>query len=597
MNSKLKLLANENISFPYPCLSFDLEAEKGRDRINAFAAIRSDTQECICFREGNLQTALEKLDNFAQGTSFLLGHNLIDFDLPYLKALTPGLRLLKLPLIDTLWLSPLAFPKNPYHRLVKHYKDAGLERAQTNDPELDARITLELFADEISELEASDPNLLSAWHWLTGTNRNMPGFDLFFSHLRHSKRPSNQDAREAISRLLKNRACATQADAMMKDVSRLGWSFAYALAWLSVSGTDSVMPPWVRHQFPEAGGLVRALRDEACGDSRCKWCVERHDARRELSRWFGFSGFREEPSCEDGTSMQRAIVEKNMAGNHVLGIMPTGTGKSLCYQVPALSRYYKTGALTVVISPLVALMADQVEGLSGKGISSCVTVNGLLSMPERAEALEQVRLGNASMLIISPEQLRSRSLRRALDQREIGSWVIDEAHCLSKWGHDFRPDYRYLGRFIRDKARREGSDIPPVLCLTATAKPDVIGEITDYFRDKLGIYLDVFNGGTHRPNLEFEVIPTTEAKKFSDIYQIIERHLPQGSSEGAIVYCATRAQTEEVARFLAGKQIATGYFHAGLPPRSQKERTAEFYQRRPAGYRRHKRIRHGNRQA
>ena len=562
-------------TFTPSCVSLDLEV--GRNgRINAFAAVRPDTEQPVLFRDGNLRAALEKLDDFAQGTSFLLGHNLIDFDLPYLKALKPGLRLLKLPLIDTLWLSPLAFPKNPYHRLVKHYKDAGLERAQTNDPELDARITLELFADEISELEASDPDLLSAWHWLTGTNRNMPGFDLFFSHLRHSKRPSNQDARDAISRLLKNRSCATQTDAMMKDISRLAWSFAYALAWLSVSGADSVMPPWVRHQFPEVGGLVRALRDEACGDSSCKWCVERHDARRELSRWFGFSGFREEPSCEDGTSMQQAIVEKNMAGNHVLGIMPTGTGKSLCYQVPALSRYYKTGALTVVISPLVALMADQVEGLSGKGISSCVTVNGLLSMPERAEALEQVRLGNASMLIISPEQLRSPSLRRALDQREIGSWVIDEAHCLSKWGHDFRPDYRYLGRFIRGKAKREGSDVPPVLCLTATAKPDVIGEITDYFRDKLGIYLDVFNGGTHRPNLEFEVIPTTEAKKFSDIHQIIERHLPQGSSEGAIVYCATRARTEEVARFLAGKQIATGYFHAGLPPEAKKNAQQSF---------------------
>ena len=99
-----------------------------------------------------------------------------------------------------------------------------------------------------------------------------------------------------------------------------------------------------------------------------------------------------------------------------------------------LSRYDKTGALTVVISPLVALMADQVAGLESRGIGSCVTVNGLLSMPERANALERVRLGDAGILIISPEQLRSVSLRRVLDQREIGSWVLDEAHCLSRWG-------------------------------------------------------------------------------------------------------------------------------------------------------------------
>ena len=201
--------------------------------------------------------------------------------------------------------------------------------------------------------------------------------------------------------------------------------------------------------------------------------------------------------------MQQSIAETAMAGKHVLGIMPTGAGKSLCYQVPALSRYEKTGALTVVISPLVALMADQVAGLEARGISSCVTINGLLSMPERTEALDRVRLGDASILIISPEQLRNRSLRRVLDQREIGAWVMDEAHCLSRWGHDFRPDYRYVGRFIRKKAGEE--PIPPVLCLTATAKPDVIEEITLYFQEKLGVCLNVFNGGTHRPNLVFEV--------------------------------------------------------------------------------------------
>ena len=166
-------------------------------------------------------------------------------------------------------------------------------------------------------------------------------------------------------------------------------------------------------------------------------------------------------------------------------------------------------------------MADQVLGLERKGVFSAVTINGLLSMPERSDALDKVRLGDASMLIISPEQLRSVSVRRVLEQREIGYWVLDEAHCLSKWGHDFRPDYRYIGRFIRERAGDEA--VPPVLCLTATARPDVMSDIVDYFSDELNTGLRVFDGGSHRSNLEFAVAKTTEGEKFDHTYQIILR--------------------------------------------------------------------------
>ena len=263
-----------------------------------------------------------------------------------------------------------------------------------------------------------------------------------------------------------------------------------------------------------------------------------------------------------------------MAGEHLLGILPTGAVKSLCYQLPALSRYDKTGALTVVISPLVALMADQVAGLEARGIGSCVTVNGLLSMPERANALERVRLGDAGILIISPEQLRSVSLRRVLDQREIGCWVLDEAHCLSKWGHDFRPDYRYVGRFIRERA---GDDpAPPVLCLTATAKPDVKAEIIEYFREELGIDLKVFDGGARRTNLEFVVVPTRGSAKFDDIYGLLQEDLPDHVPGGAIIYCATRRHAEEVGQFLQEKGVSADYFHAGLPPETKKNVQERF---------------------
>ncbi len=398
--------------------------------------------------------------------------------------------------------------------------------------------------------------------------------DRLFCQLRGRDRPTQAEAGAAIGRRLKNAACATWARDVVADVDQLGWPLAYALAWLSVAGGNSVMPPWVRHQFPQAGRLVRRLRDTACADPACGWCRERHDAGRELKRWFGHDGFRPEPADAHGGSMQQAVVEEAMAGKHVLGILPTGTGKSLCYQIPALSRYDKTGALTVVISPLVALMADQVAGLERRGIGCCVTVNGLLSMPERGDALDRTRLGDAGILLISPEQLRSRSLRRVLDQREIGAWVLDEAHCLSRWGHDFRPDYRYVGRFIREKAG--DGPIPPVLCLTATAKPDVIGDIARHFRDELDIELAVFDGGAERANLAFEVIPTTGGEKFSDILQVLTAHLPPDAPGGAIVYCATRQQSEDVAEYLQVKGVAADRFHAGLPPETKKEVQRRF---------------------
>ncbi len=146
--------------------------------------------------------------------------------------------------------------------------------------------------------------------------------------------------------------------------------------------------------------------------------------------------------------------------------------------------------------------------------------------------------------------------------------MLDEAHCLSKWGHDFRPDYRYVGRFIREKAGQ--NPIPPVLCLTATAKPDVMADIKQHFRDELGVRLKVFDGGAHRTNLAFTVVPTTGGEKFSHIHRILMSDLPQETPGGAIVYCATRRQTEEVAEFLQDKEIAADYFHAKLPPETKK---------------------------
>ena len=573
---------------PHRVASIDLEVDRQNGRIRAFAAVRSDRDQTLIFNRGNLAAALRDLDDFVNGVDFLLGHNLIGFDLPHLAAAKSSLRLLRLPAVDTLKLNPLAFPRNPYHHLVKHYQDPQLKQGRLNDPELDARLALELFRDQCDALEAvggDNPELLLAWHWLTTASGDRAKSDAFsenerigcsgfFRALRRSHRPSGIEARTAIRGLLKGNACENHGQDVEQNIDHGGWPLAYALAWLSVAGGNSVMPPWVRHQFPEAGRFVRRLRDKPCGRPDCEWCGERHDPRKELNRWFGFDHFIPEPAGADGRPMQQSICEAAMAGDHVLGILPTGTGKSLCYQIPALSRYDKIGALTVVISPLVALMADQVAGLEARGITSCVAINGLLSMPERADALDRVRLGDAAIVLVSPEQLRSQSFRRVLDQREIGAWVLDEAHCLSRWGHDFRSDYRYIGRFIREKAGQE--PFPPVICLTATAKPDVVADIRQHFHAELGIQLRVFDGGAQRTNLDFVVVQTTEPEKFAHIHQILMADLPQHTPGGAIVYCATQRQTEEAAQFLQLKDIAAEHFHAGLSPETKKDVQQRF---------------------
>ena len=563
------------------CLSLDLEVGKRSERIHALAAVWQDGGEGWSrtrVSKARLAPCLEEIDQFAAGADCLLGHNLIRFDIPHLRAVAPDLRLLHLPVVDTLGSAHWRFRPTPTTTWSSTTTTQVSFAASATIPWKMRGTPSASSATNGGALSRGDPDLLAAWHWLVTRTMPLPeeqGFDRVFTEVRGCQRPSDAEAMVALDRLLDGNACATAKRAATGAKPVEGWPLAYALAWLSVAGGNSVMPPWVRHQFPEAGRLVRRLRDVACESPDCAWCSERQDAGKELRRWFDFTDYRSEPATKEGGSMQQAIVETNLAGRHVLGLLPTGAGKSLCYQVPALSRHDRIGALTVVISPLVALMADQVTGMEKRGIASCVTVNGLLSMPERADALQRVRLGDAAIVLVSPEQLRNRSFRHALAQREIGAWVVDEAHCLSRWGHDFRPDYRYIGRFIRESAG-ESAAPPPIMCLTATAKPDVVRDICSYFREQLDIELAVFDGGAERDNLEFEVMQTDAARKDDDIHAVLDARLASDAPGGAIVYCATRRRTEEVAEFLSRKGLVAAHFHAGLSPETKKDTQQRF---------------------
>ena len=572
-----------------------LDLETGADgRVHKIGALRpgaGDGRELR--REGrfDLGRVLADLTDFAGEARWIIGHNLLGHDLPTLRALAPALALLRRPIIDTLYLSPLVFPQNPYHRLVKDYQ---LVRDSLADPVADCRLAARVLREQGEEFArrlAADPSeaaLLAVYRFCfqgaTLLDDNPTGGDGIAAVFRllGAPLPTVQQARDTLLAHWQERACTTTAPRLIldhiKDV-RLRPALAYAAAWLTVAGGNSVLPPWVRQRFPATAGLLRALRELPCGAPDCAWCREAHDPDRQLTRWFGFDAFRPQPATAGGASLQRAVVTHGIAGRSLLAILPTGGGKSLCFQLPALMRYVRRGTLTVVISPLQALMKDQVDNLVRKtGATNAAALYGLLTPPERGDVMERVRLGDIAILYLSPEQLRNRSVAAMLASREISCWVFDEAHCLSKWGHDFRPDYLYASRFIRTLAERQQVRVPPVDCFTATAKQDVTEEILAHFRDELGLTLTPFEGGVERDNLAFEVQLAGPHEKDARIHAILTEHLggPAAPGGAAIVYAARRKRTEALAERLRREGWAVEAFHAGLDAPDKKRIQAAF---------------------
>lgn len=570
----------------YPCLILDLETvppKEGKpERIFMIGALRPDTGDMLEIRiskQSDWYTALDRLDKLSRGAEFVLGHNILSHDLPILQGQAPRLVLHGLPVIDTLRLSPLAFPQNPYHRLIKDYK---LIQGSLNSPLADCRSAWALFLDQraaFSRLSEINPMELFCYQSLL-TLSTGNGLDAFFADLTEQAPLSPKDLKSLIPTLLREsdpvrgrdlKVCKSSLDKILcEDLRQEDWPFAYALAWLRVSGGNSVLAPWVRHQFPEVGRLIRELRDIPCGKEDCTYCMTTHDPRAELKRYFGFDDFRSEKL---GQSLQHDIVLSAMRGENVLAILATGGGKSLCYQLPALNRFHRNGSLTVVISPLQSLMKDQVDGLLERNIQCSAALNGLLTLPERADVLEKIQMGDVGILFVSPEQFRNKAFHRAIKQRQIGAWIFDEAHCLSEWGNDFRPDYLYVARFIREFT--EKNLLSPIGCFTATAKLDVQAQILDHFKKELGIDFEVYSGTPERGNLEFDVLPCRQDEKWPQVHALLENHIG-GKEGGAVIFVSTRKNAETLSAFLVAQNWRCRYFHAGLPPHEKKDIQDDF---------------------
>ena len=557
-------------------LLLDIEVNE-KDEIYAVGAVLGERTFQTPAKKKVDPGILKELDAFCGEARFVLGHNILTHDIPRLQRIAPSLRLFSRPGIDTLFLSPLAYPANPYHRLIKNYQ---IVRDSINDPVQDALLAGKVFAEQWDALVLqyqSNPDVPLLYRGFLAADENLAGTAEALACM-GIPLLAGDDLLEAFSWLARKYACSSAVDNLLVQLTDGALPLpplAYVTAWLSVSGGNSVLPPWVRHQFPRVPVILHQLRENFCRHPDCEYCRHHHNPQKYLLDYYGFPSFRAEPATEDGESLQEEIVTAAARGHSIFATLPTGGGKSLCYLLPALMRYHRRNMLTIVISPLQALMKDQVDNFSRfTGTKIAAALYGMLTMPERAEVLEGVRLGDIGILLVSPEQLRNKSFLATISQREIGAWVFDEAHCLSKWGHDFRPDYLYAIRFIREFAEREKVGVPPVQCFTATAKKDVKSEIIDILQRELGLRMVQFVGGHERTNLHYEVHEVDRYEKYQAILDILRsRYEGHGS---AVIYCATRKGTEKLAEYLQQHGYVADAFHAGLEP-SLKKRIQESF--------------------
>ena len=467
---------------------------------------------------------------------FVCGHNIVRHDARFLWPDGTA----EVCLVDTLCISPILFPEHPYHHLLK---DDKLVSEQVNNPVNDCLKARDLLLDELSAWQRLPPERQTVLAALLAGKDDFDGFLRMVGAADEIVTDKTE-----LAELIRSAydGCICRHADVAGLIATHPVELAYALSLAATTDRRSLTPGWVLHQYPAVEQVLDALCNAPCHRPDCPYCRTNFGLHENLKAFFGYDDFR----TYAGEPLQERAARAAVEGDSLLAIFPTGGGKSLTFQLPALMAGRAVHGLTVVISPLQSLMKDQVDNLAERGITDAVFINGLLDPISRAEAFSRVSDGSASLLYIAPESLRSATVERILMHRHVVRFVIDEAHCFSAWGQDFRVDYLHIGPFISRYMQQKGGQCVPVSCFTATAKQKVVQDICDYFRQTIGAELRLFTSSASRTNLHYSVIHTeTDADKYARL-----RALLSCCDCPAIVYVSRTKRTRE----LAGKLTADG---------------------------------------
>lgn len=533
----------------------DTEIELKSLRILDIGSIKSDGSH---FHKNSVTDFIR----FLKGIQFICGHNIFNHDIKYIGKALIDAGIDTSNIIDTLFLSPLLFPTKPYHALVK---DDKLQLEDANNPLNDSIKAKDLFNDEIAAFKQTDETLKQIFYLLLHDKTEFCSFFNFVGYKNES-----QDVERLVRQKFENEICKNVdlAQIISEHPIELAYALSLVSSFIEHKKIHSITPRWVLKNYPEVERIMFRLRNKPCVNG-CEYCNNALNIHKGLKRFFGFDSFR----TYGGEPLQEKAIKAAVDSKSILAVFPTGGGKSITFQVPALMSGEASKGLTVVISPLQSLMKDQVDNLEKIGITEAVTINGLLDPIERAKSFERVEDGSATILYISPESLRSKIIERLILGRKIARFVIDEAHCFSSWGQDFRVDYLYIGDFIKQLQEKKNlEDGIPVSCFTATAKQKVIEDIREYFKVKLSLDLELYTSKASRTNLQYKVYEkSNEEEKYQTVRDLIE-----GKNCPTIIYVSRTRRAYLLAERLTKDGFNAKPYHGKMDKQEKSENQDSF---------------------